>query len=32
MTWIPGAHHDLVGSDLAAANTAAEGWIRAALG
>jgi dipeptidyl aminopeptidase/acylaminoacyl peptidase len=30
-TWYPGAHHDLVGPDLAAADSAAEAWIRAAL-
>jgi dipeptidyl aminopeptidase/acylaminoacyl peptidase len=29
--WLPGAHHDLVGADLAAANAAAEAWIRASL-
>jgi uncharacterized protein len=31
VTWFPEAHHDLVGSDLAAADAAAEAWIRAAL-
>ena len=32
VTWFPGAQHDLVGSDLAAADAAAEDWIRAGLG
>src|SRR5438105_617400 len=32
VTWFPGAHHDLVGSDLAAADALAEAWIREALG
>jgi dipeptidyl aminopeptidase/acylaminoacyl peptidase len=31
VTWFPDARHDLVGSDLAAANAAAEEWIRSAL-
>jgi dipeptidyl aminopeptidase/acylaminoacyl peptidase len=29
--WFPGGHHDLVGSQLAAADSQAEGWIRTAL-
>jgi len=31
VTWIPDAHHDLVGPDLARADAAAEAWIREAL-
>jgi dipeptidyl aminopeptidase/acylaminoacyl peptidase len=31
VNWFPGGHHDLVGSQLAAADAAAEAWIRAAL-
>ena len=32
LTWIPGADHDLVGADLAAAVAEQETWIRGALG
>ena len=32
LTWFPGGHHDLVGSQLAAADAAAEAWIRGGLG
>jgi uncharacterized protein len=32
LTWIPGADHDLVGADLAAAVAEQESWIRGALG
>jgi len=32
LTWIPGADHDLVGADLAAAVAEQEAWIRGALG
>ncbi len=30
LVWFPGAYHNFVGSDLAAANAAAEAWIREA--
>ena len=32
VTWFPGAHHDMVGADLARANQLSEAWIRKALG
>jgi dipeptidyl aminopeptidase/acylaminoacyl peptidase len=32
VTWYPGAHHDMVGSDLADADARAEAWIRRHLG
>lgn len=31
LVWFPGAGHDMLGSDLAAANSLAEAWIREAL-
>jgi uncharacterized protein len=31
ITWFPGAHHDMVGDDLARANQLSEQWIRQAL-
>ncbi|HEX6548073.1 MAG TPA: alpha/beta fold hydrolase [Candidatus Dormibacteraeota bacterium] len=32
VVWFPGAHHDMVGSDLDRANSLSEDWIRKALG
>ena len=32
LVWFPGARHDLVGADLARANTLSEEWIRRAFG
>jgi dipeptidyl aminopeptidase/acylaminoacyl peptidase len=32
LRWFPGAHHDFVGADLAAADAAAEAWIRDGVG
>jgi len=32
LVWFPGAHHDMVGTDLARANELSEAWIRKALG
>ncbi len=32
LVWFPGAHHDMVGDDLARANSLSEAWIRKAVG